>query len=77
MGVIHHCKEPMELGVTQVVAPSTPSGARARRTEVGGGRHRATKTSLGDTPATVGTFYLSHSKARRCLMEFVAETWSM
>lgn len=43
----------------------------------GGGWHRAKKTSLGDMPATMGTFCLSHSKVGRCLMEFAAETRSI
>lgn len=77
MGVIHHCREPMEPWVTRAMAPSTPIGARARRrTEPGGGWHRAKKTSLGDVPTTLGTFCLSYYKVGRCLMEFAAETRS-
>lgn len=59
------------------VVPSSPIGARARRTEAGGGRYRAKRTSLGDVPATMGTFYLNHFKAGRCLMESAAGTRSI
>ena len=77
MGVIHHCRKPMEPWVTQAVAPSTPIGARARRTEAGGGGYRTKKTSLGDVPATTGTFCLNHFKAGWCLMESAAGTGSI
>lgn len=38
---------------------------------------RAKQTFLGGMPTTMGTFCLSHSKVTRCLIRFVAGTWSL
>lgn len=53
------------------MAPPTPLlGPEPGAGEAG----RAKQTFLGDTPTTMGTFCLSHSKVTRCLIRFVAGT---